>query len=129
MTNADMVLAWIGDDGNPIINDYWSTGRKPPQPDTVLGGSNDVEQPLITRANGITHVTFQRAMDTGDPFDKVLLKQAGRVSMMFAWRDGSPGDLSFHGANNMKMVACYAKEDDELLTSLCRCLCDSAVLR
>jgi hypothetical protein len=85
MKNADMVMGYVAD-GKAQVDDTFSTGDFGPHPvDTQLGGTNDIIEPAVKVENGYTTVEFKRKLDTGDKYDKPLLKGTNKI----LWAYGS----------------------------------------
>lgn len=98
MAQADMILGWVDDEGNAFINDYWSTQHATPQLDTSLGGTDDITLICGYRFGNRTTLRFQRKLATGDQYDTVL--NITDANVIYAWRDGQPGSLGYHGDNH-----------------------------
>ena len=66
MYDSDIVAGWF-DDKNAkfIINDYYSAEEKPPQLDTLLGGSSDVQILSAAVSGNTTTLIFSRKLNTG----------------------------------------------------------------
>jgi hypothetical protein len=79
-----------------------------PQQDLRLGGTDDVHalsgsitwsKDAAGRSVPTTTLRFKRKLITGDRFDAVI-NASGPISIVYAWAQGTPGDLRFHGDNH-----------------------------
>ncbi len=85
MKNADMFMGYVAD-GKAQVDDTFSTGDFGPHPvDTQLGGTNDVIESAVKVDNGYTTVEFKRKLDTGDKYDKPVVKGTNKI----LWAYGS----------------------------------------
>jgi hypothetical protein len=92
MKDADMVFGWV-ENGNPVIQDQFSTGSFGPHiPDKELGGSDDILEFGGSEEDGVTVVEFHRSMDTGDQFDKAF---ATGQTVRFIWGLATTDSASF----------------------------------
>jgi hypothetical protein len=89
MKNADIVLGYVND-GKTNISDQYSTGNfGPHQPDTELGGNNDILDFGGQEVGGYTTIEFKRALDTGDQYDHPLLKGVNKIIWAYGSDDQS----------------------------------------
>jgi hypothetical protein len=73
MRDADMIVGWIGEGGEAVVEDQFSTGDFGPHvKDESLGGREDLLAFGGARRGGRTVVEFRRKLDTGDERDKPL---------------------------------------------------------
>ncbi|MHC1710344.1 MAG: cytochrome and DOMON domain-containing protein [Methanomassiliicoccales archaeon] len=73
MRNADMVVGFVNSTGGAEVDDHFSTGTFGPHvPDISLGGTNDLLQTNGSEIDGVTIIEFQRALDTGDAYDRPI---------------------------------------------------------
>jgi hypothetical protein len=80
MKNMDIVEGVVKD-GKAEVYDMFSTGDFGPHPaDTELGGTDNIIESAVKSANSITVLEFKRKLDTGDKFDKPLVKGPNKVS-------------------------------------------------
>jgi hypothetical protein len=85
MKNADIVMGYVAD-GKAQVDDDFSTGEFGPHPvDTQLGGTSDIIESAVKVDNGYTTVEFKRKLDTGDKYDKPLVKGTNKI----IWAYGS----------------------------------------
>jgi hypothetical protein len=85
MKNADIVMGYIAE-GKAQVDDTFSTGEFGPHPpDTQLGGTNDIIASAVKVDSGYTTVEFKRKFDTGDKYDKPVLKGTNKM----IWACGS----------------------------------------
>jgi len=101
MTNADIVIGSVALDGSFNVHDQWSPSPGPPRLDIDVGGTSD-----ITNFWGVAEgeggfggftIWFQRKLDTGDKYDQVL--KNGTTTFIYAWGEGAPGSVAYHGSN------------------------------
>jgi len=84
MKNADIIMGSVTD-GKLTIADMFSTGEFGPHPpDTQLGGTDDILASSGKFDNGYTTVEFKRKLDTGDKFDKPLVKGINKIIWAYA---------------------------------------------
>jgi len=84
MKNADIIMGSVKD-GALTIADTFSTGEFGPHPpDTQLGGTDDILSSAGKTANGYTVVEFKRKLDTGDKFDKPLVRGINKIIWAYA---------------------------------------------
>ncbi len=79
----------------PKVTDSFSTGFKRPSEDTTLGGSDDIKNVQYKQENGKYTLTYDRAFDTGDKYDKQVTLDTS-METSFAWGSGG---LNYHGHN------------------------------
>lgn len=92
MDQADMIFGLVGPDGSTKAVDAFSTGVFGPHPaDTSLGGSDDILKFAGRRKDGRVVFEFVRRLDTGDNFDKPILRD-GSLKLIWAWGE----DLDFN---------------------------------
>jgi hypothetical protein len=75
MAGADMYVGWVSrKTGAATVLDTHAVGRSPPRVDAEHGGHNDATHlfGILDTVNGSLTVQFTRALDTGDPHDRVL---------------------------------------------------------
>ena len=91
MKDADIVLGFVKD-GQAVVIDQFSTGSfGPHQPDTELGGSNDIVEFAGIEEDGYTTLEFKRALVTGDSYDHPL--SAGENKIIWAYSSGDEVSL------------------------------------
>jgi len=84
MKNADIIMCSVKD-GALTIADTFSTGEFGPHPpDTQLGGTDDILASAGKFDNGYITVEFKRKLDTGDKFDKPLVKGINKIIWAYA---------------------------------------------
>lgn len=85
MKNADIIQGYAAD-GKAEVIDMFSTGEFGPHPpDTQLGGNSDIIESAAQTVSGFTTVEFKRKLDTGDRYDKALVKGISKI----IWAYGS----------------------------------------
>jgi hypothetical protein len=93
MINVDMNIVEFTSDGVKVY-DSWSAGFSAPREDITFGGRNDIKNIKYSQENGQGVVTFERAFNTGDQYDKALTPNSF-MSVSFAWGKGKMG---YHGS-------------------------------
>jgi hypothetical protein len=84
MKNADIIEGSVKD-GNLTIADMFSTGEFGPHPpDIQSGGTDDILASAGKAENGYTTVEFKRKLDTGDKFDRPLVKGINKIIWAYA---------------------------------------------
>jgi hypothetical protein len=99
MQDADIIIGYVDSSGRGNISDCWSEGHSRPTQDFLIGGTADVFLLSASRTNSTTTLEFYRKLDTNDKMDKVI-KASGAVDVIYAWNNGSPGNVSFHFDNH-----------------------------
>ncbi|MBD3370278.1 DOMON domain-containing protein [Candidatus Fermentibacteria bacterium] len=84
MAQADMVIGYVGEQGEPRIQDGWGTGPVSHAGDTELGGSGDLEILRASEEEGITSMSFSRLLDTEDEYD-FPLRPGTTLRLSVAW--------------------------------------------
>jgi hypothetical protein len=87
MGDTDVVAAAVSTDGTSMIHDRWSTARGV-QP--RIDQQNDILYSTVSRANGITTMTFIRKLNTGDTTDDISLD----TPRFFVFGYDGPADVS-----------------------------------
>lgn len=83
MKNADIIQGYAAD-GKAEVLDLFSTGEFGPHPaDTQLGGTGDIIESTVKSDGGFTTVEFRRKLDTGDKYDKALVKGVNKIIWAF----------------------------------------------
>ncbi|KAJ3160757.1 hypothetical protein HDU88_007863 [Geranomyces variabilis] len=83
--------------GTWTCQDSWSKDLEVPKPDTAYGGTLSVTDFATSSSLTYAHkMTFSRALDTGDPYDVAITKDA--MQMIFA--TGGTVSPSYHGVMN-----------------------------
>jgi hypothetical protein len=84
MKNMDIVEGLVKD-GKTSVYDMFSTGDFGPHPaDTQQGGTDDIIKSAASSINNVTVIEFKRKLDTGDKFDKPLIKGTNKVSWSYS---------------------------------------------
>jgi hypothetical protein len=110
MTQTDMVLGWVYSNGSFAVSDYYSLKRQRPSDDVSLGGKNDITPVCGMRVANQTVIRFRRLLNTGDKFD-VPIAPSGPNDMVYAWLDGTPGAVAFHGDNHNHIQVDFSQRD------------------
>jgi hypothetical protein len=87
MNNADLIFGYVSN--NQIaVSDQFSTGQfGPHQPDTVLGGSDNIQEYGGKEDSGITVIEFKRQLDTSDRFDARLAPGKNNIIWAYGFTD------------------------------------------
>jgi hypothetical protein len=94
MKDADIVIGYVSGDG-VFVRDDWGTGPTSHQPDTALGGTDDVTGVSGEESDGVTTISFTIPLDSGDPYDREL--EAGTHEVLIAFGpDGAEGFEGHH---------------------------------
>jgi hypothetical protein len=87
MKNMDIVEGLVKD-GKASVYDMFSTGDFGPHPpDIQQGGTDDIIEPAAISENNVTVIEFKRKLDTGDKFDKPLIKGTNKVTWAYGTND------------------------------------------
>jgi hypothetical protein len=91
MKNTDIVIAYVLPNGTIVISDSYSTGFSGPHnPDTFLGGHDNILSYDGREDENGTVVEFSRPLNTGDKYDyQIPLGKSFRV----IWAYGPVDDL------------------------------------
>lgn len=71
MKGANFLLAYVHDDST-AFRDAYGSGRFKHQPDTELGGKDNILECRGKEEKGVTTVEFKIPLDSGDQYDKPL---------------------------------------------------------
>jgi hypothetical protein len=88
MDRADFIIGWVAD-GKTTLDDQFGQGLNH-QPDSRLGGTNDITIFAGGEKDGYTVIEFRRALDTGDRFDVPLKKGTNKI----LWSFGTGDDIT-----------------------------------
>ncbi len=113
---VDMIIGWVAANGTAFVSDHWSTGHERPKRDVELGGTDDVQAVGGSFADGATTVRFVRKLRTADKFDGYIAP-SGPLDLVYAWADGAPGELGFHGDNHNHVMVDLSMADGVPRTS------------
>jgi hypothetical protein len=94
MINNDMNIVEFTPGGGKVYDSY-STGYSAPIEDTSLGGTNDLKNIKFSQENGQEVVTYERAFNTGDKYDKALTPNT-LMPVSLAW---GRNRLAYHETN------------------------------
>ncbi len=98
MRGADIIIGYVEDDGNVVIEDHYGDQLTTHRPDTELGGTDDVELIAGELTDGGTMLHFRRPLDSGDEYDNPL-NPGETHTFMLAY--GTSNDLSSdHGTDS-----------------------------
>ena len=103
MKNADIIEGSVKD-GNLTIADMFSTGEFGPHPpDTQLGGTDDILASGGKAGDAFTVIEFQRKLDTGDKFDKPLVKGINKIIWAYSGQPVLTVKHSSRGAGEIEL--------------------------
>jgi len=86
MNHADIIQGYFSSSNSAIVLDEFSTGNFGPHPDdTTLGGKYNILESGGKQEGGYSVVEFKRKLDTGDAYDRPLVKGANKI----IWAYGS----------------------------------------
>lgn len=106
MYPTDMHMLEFYTSGSYQLTDTWCTSYNAPSLDSNMGGKNDLVNVTYYRtSNGDPAVTYLRALNTGDKYDKVLAVDVSQ-SLIIAWGSGKAHD---HGGNYKKTSIIISK--------------------
>ncbi len=92
MKNSDIIMASV-QSGKAVAQDEYSTGNYGPHiDDTMLGGTNDIEEFAGRKEGGRTVIELKRRLNTGDKFDKAFTPGQ---AISIIWALSNNPDLSF----------------------------------
>jgi len=118
MEDADMILAWVDDQGMVHVIDAYSEGPTGPHPpDTEIGGTDDILEYAGTEKDGITIIEFRRKLSTGDQYDKDIPTE-GKLKVI--WSNGPSDDFyAIHegsqvGTGFINFVSGESEEEDDV---------------
>ena len=72
MKDANIVIGYVAD-GQVFLRDDWGSGHTSHEPDTEMGGEDDITAASGEEAGGVTSITFTIPLDSGSPGDKALV--------------------------------------------------------
>ncbi len=96
MADGDILLMRTTAQGQGQVLDTRSTGYAMPFTDS----SQDAQLVAASEVNGVSSITFRRALSTGDGDDKVIRRGDTQVPIMLAW-DSSSDTFAFHGPDRI----------------------------
>ena len=86
MKDSDIILASV-ENGNAVVLDEYSTGNYGPHiEDTLLGGTDDIEESAGRESSGRTIIELKRKLESADRFDKSFTPGQA-VSIIWALSD------------------------------------------
>lgn len=92
MQGADVIICSLSGSQASITDEYSTGTFGPHQPDTSLGGSNDIVSPSGSQQDGWVTFEFKRNLATGDSKDKELAIGNNPV----IWSIGGSNDITVH---------------------------------
>ncbi|XP_067938800.1 DBH-like monooxygenase protein 1 homolog [Watersipora subatra] len=90
MVDADIIVAWVADDGDSYLLDMYATGNTLPTEDTL----KDVTLISASEANGVTKVEFRRKLDTCDESGDNIITSS-TTHLIYAYRTSDPENNLF----------------------------------
>lgn len=91
MKDADIIMASVDGDKAVVLDEYCTGNYGPHIEDTMLGGTNDIEEYGGRETGGRTVIEIKRRLNTGDKFDKSF-SPGQSISMI--WALSSSPDIS-----------------------------------
>ncbi len=86
MKDADIILAFVQGSKATVQDEYCTGNYGPHIEDTMLGGTNDIEEYSGRKEAGRTVIELKRKLDTGDKFDKAFTPGQA-ISIIWALSD------------------------------------------
>jgi hypothetical protein len=71
MKDANIIIGYV-EGGEVFIRDDWGSGHTTHEPDTEMGGTDDVTVVSGSESDGVTSLTFTIPLDSGTPGDKAV---------------------------------------------------------
>ncbi|XP_064648507.1 DBH-like monooxygenase protein 1 [Lineus longissimus] len=106
MDEADIITAWVDDEGTGHIQDRHGTGKVKPAIDT----KQDVTLLLAQETNGYTSVKFTRPLDTCDEEDRPITTSTMRMIWAYGSSDPTNADALYQhdygnrGTKSMRLI-------------------------
>jgi hypothetical protein len=72
MKDANIVIGYVAD-GQVYLRDDWGSGHTSHEPDTDMGGADDITDASGEEAGGVTSISFTIPLDSGTPGDKAMI--------------------------------------------------------
>ena len=94
MQGADIIIGAVKK-GKVKIQDHYGDRRRGHSPDKKLGGANHVLNPAGEEVDGFTTISFSRALDSKDKWDKPIVAQ-GTNRIMIAYGSGKDSFKTRH---------------------------------
>ena len=91
---ANYILGWVDEKG-ATLRDHIGTRGNLHEPDTALGGTDDIIEFAGTEAEQQTTIEFAIPLDSGDAFDRPLVP-GGRYVLHAAYHRSRDDDFSVH---------------------------------
>jgi hypothetical protein len=83
MRDANIIIGYAGEDGESVVQDHFGVKPTRHEPDTAIGGKNDLIEGSCEEKDGKTTLSFTIPMDSGDLKD-VKLVEGKEVKVIFA---------------------------------------------
>ena len=116
MKNADIILASVQGSKATVLDEYCTGNYGPHIEDTLLGGTNDIEEFGGSKGAGRTVIELKRKLDTGDRFDKAF-SPGKAISMIWALSQNPDLSLKHDVAYGEGIMTLTSGTDDELRTA------------
>lgn len=94
MQGADIIIGAVKN-GKVKIEDHYGDRKRGHSPDEKLGGENHVLNPAGEEADDVTTISFSRALESGDKWDKPIAAQ-GTSRIMIAYGSGQDSFKAGH---------------------------------
>jgi hypothetical protein len=91
MKDANIVIGYV-EDGQVYIRDDWGSGHTSHEPDTDMGGSDDISAASGDETDGTTTISFTIPLDSGTPGDKPLVP-GNTVEVLLAYGPDDADDF------------------------------------
>lgn len=95
MQNAQIAMGWV-DGGTSALRDDFGTSFTTHAPDTSLGGTDDLVPVSGTEEEGRTTMVFRMPLDSGDPYDRILVPGEPCRALIAYGNDGDDDFTSYH---------------------------------
>lgn len=95
MKNAQIAMGWVDGDSFALRDDF-GTGFTTHAPDTSLGGADDLVPVSGTEEDGRTTIVFRMPLDSGDPYDRILVPGEPCRALVAYGNDGDDDFTSYH---------------------------------
>lgn len=101
MGNVDMIRVYMNN-GEPQVDDLWSTSTVRPQLDTAIQGNSDLSIVNGSRTGNNTKISVLRKLNTGDPKDFAIT--LNNIDIVYAGNTNNDNFLqhTFRGKTQIK---------------------------
>ena len=95
MKDANIIIAYVAD-GQAYLRDDWGSGYTSHEPDTDMGGSDDITDASGFEEDGVTSISFTIPLDSGTPGDKALVPGSAFDILIAYGADDADNFEGFH---------------------------------